>query len=144
MYHFKHLGLPLGTVLNQEKTRVMTSTNGDKLTDLLKASDDPHLRATGEELSQMIQENSTQDGVPHAITDGIRVLGTPIGNTTFSRHFISQAMDKVLERIEIILDCLHSRQAALQLYKFCASHKMTHLFGADVLTVRDQPRNWNT
>ena len=47
MYHFKRLGLPLGAVLNQEKTRVMTSTNGHKLTDLLKASDDPHLRACG-------------------------------------------------------------------------------------------------
>ena len=65
MYHFKGLGLPLGAVLNQEKTRVMTSTNGDKLTDLLKASDDPHLRATGDELSQMIRENPTQDVACH-------------------------------------------------------------------------------
>ena len=65
MYHFKRLGLPLGAVLNQEKTRVITSTNGHKLTDLLKASDDPHLRATGDELSQMIRENPTQDVACH-------------------------------------------------------------------------------
>ena len=82
--------------------------------------------------------------MPHEITDGIRVLGTPVGNATFSRHFISQAMDKVREHSKTILDRLHSRQSALQLYKFCASHKMTHLFGADVLAVRDYPRNWNT
>ena len=54
VYHFKCLGLPLGAVLNQEKSRVMTSTNGHKLTNLLKVSDDPHLRATDDELSQMI------------------------------------------------------------------------------------------
>ena len=27
MYHLKHLRLPLGAVFNQEKTRIMTSTN---------------------------------------------------------------------------------------------------------------------
>ena len=43
MNHFKRLGLPLGAVLNQEETRVMISTNGHKLIDLLKVSDDPHL-----------------------------------------------------------------------------------------------------
>ena len=32
----------------------MTSTNGHKTTDLLKTSDDPHLRAMGDELSHMI------------------------------------------------------------------------------------------
>ena len=53
--------------------------NGDKLTDLLKASDDPHLCVTGEELSQMIRENSTQDGMPHKITDDIRVFGDSHG-----------------------------------------------------------------
>ena len=54
IHQFKRLGLPLGAVLNQEKTRVMTYTNGHKLTDLLKTSDDPHLRAMGDKLSPMI------------------------------------------------------------------------------------------
>ena len=36
------------------------------------------------------------------------------------------------------------RQSALQRHKFCVSHKTTHLFGADVLTHKDCPRNWNT
>jgi hypothetical protein len=56
MYHFKCLGLPLGAIPNQEKNRVMTSTNGQKLTDLLRESNDPHLQSTGEGLLQMIQE----------------------------------------------------------------------------------------
>ena len=60
MYHFKRLSLPFGEVFDQDKIRVMTSTNGHKLTDLLKTSDDPHLRATGDELSHMIQKNSTK------------------------------------------------------------------------------------
>ena len=144
MCHFKRLCLPLGTVLNQEKTKVMISTNGHKLTDLLKAPDDPHLRATDEELSQMIRENSNLEGVPHESTDGIRVLETPVGSTAFSRRFISQAMDKVREHSKTILDCLPSRQFAVQLYKCFASHKMTLLFGRDVLAIKDYPRNWNT
>ena len=41
MYHFKRLGLPLGAVLNQEKTRVMTFKNGHKLTDLSRRQTTP-------------------------------------------------------------------------------------------------------
>ena len=95
VYHFKRLGLPLGAILNQEKTRVMTSTNDQKLTDLLREFNDPHLQSTGEDLLQMIQENSTKDGVPQEITDGIRVLGTAVGNPFYCRNFISKAMKKV-------------------------------------------------
>ena len=53
-------------------------------------------------------------------------------------------MGKARQHSKTILDCLPSRQSALQMYKFCASHKMTHLFGADILTNEDYPRNWNT
>ena len=141
MYHFRHLGLPLGAVLNQEKTRVMTSRNGHKLTDLLKTSGGPYLRVTGDELSHVIRKNSTKDGTPHEITDSIRVLGTPVRNVTFCKRFISPTMDKVREHSNTILDRLPRRQSALQLYKFCASHKMTHLFGADILTIKDYTRN---
>ena len=41
VYHFKRLRLSLGAVLNQEKTRVMTSTNGHKLTDLSRRQTTP-------------------------------------------------------------------------------------------------------
>ena len=115
----------------------MTSTNDHKLTDLLKTTNDPRLRATGDELSHMILETSTKNGAPHEITYGICVLGTPVGNATFCKRFISQAMDKVREHSKIILDRLPSRQSVLQLYKCCASHKMTHLFGVDILTSKD-------
>ena len=50
-------------------------------------------------------------------------------------------MGKVRKYSKTILDCLPSRQSALQMYKFCASHKMTHLFGANILTDKNYPRN---
>ena len=119
------------------KNRVLTSTNGLKLTDLLSASTDLHLRATDDELLHVISQDSTKDGLPHEIADGdsICVLhDTPVGNTTFCKSFISKAMSKMREHSKTILDCLPSRQSMLQLYKLCVSQKMTHLFGADVLT----------
>ena len=119
----------------------MTSTNGQKLTDLLSESTDPGLKSTGEDLLQMIQENSTKDGAPQEITDGIRVLGTPVGNPVYCRNFISEAMKKAQTHATTILERLPSKQSALQLYKFCTSQKMTHLFGADVLTEENHPRN---
>ena len=68
----------------------MPSSDGHKLTDLLETCDDPHLRATGDELSHLVSQNSTKDGISHEITDDIRVLGTPVGNATFCKRFISQ------------------------------------------------------
>ena len=129
------------------KNRVLTSTNGLKLTDLLSASTDLHLRATDDELLHVISQDSTKDGLPHEIADGdsICVLhDTPVGNTTFCKSFISKAMSKMREHSKTILDCLPSRQSMLQLYKLCVSQKMTHLFGADVLTEKKHSRNWNT
>ena len=71
VHRLKFLGLPLSAVLNQDKNRVMKSTNGQKLTDLLRKSTNFYLCSTSEELLHMISQNSTKDGVPHEITDGI-------------------------------------------------------------------------
>ena len=135
MTHFKRLGLPLDAALNQEKNRVMTPTNGQKLTKPRKQSDEPQPCLAG---------NSAKDRVPHEITDGIRVLGTPVGHATFCRKFITEAIKKVKEHSSIILDKLPSKLSAFQLYKFCASRKMTHLFGANDLIETVYPRHWNT
>ena len=91
---FKKLGLPLGAVPNKEKTRVMTSVNGMKLTEKLLSSNNSQLTLLGNELTTMIQQNSTDNGIPLEITDGIRILGSPVGNTKYCKEFISKAMAK--------------------------------------------------
>ena len=71
VHRLKPLGLPLCAVLNKDKHRVMTSTNGQKLTDLLRKPTNLNLCSTSEELHHMISQNSTENGVLHEITDGI-------------------------------------------------------------------------
>ena len=52
----------------------------------------------------MIIGNSIKDGAPQEITDGIRVLGTPVDNPAFCRNFISEAMKKVQEHTKTMLE----------------------------------------
>ena len=115
---FKKLGLPIGAILNQEKTRVMTSVNGVKLTDRLLISNNDQLVSLGRELRSLIKQNSTIKGAPLEITDGIRVLGSPIGNPTFCKYFISKAMTKAQTHADTILKNLDNTQSVLQLSFF--------------------------
>ena len=80
----------------------------------------------------MIQENSTLDGVQREITDGIRVLGSPVGNASFCKLFISDMMTKAQEHAIIILSKLENKQSALQLYTFCTAQNTMYLVSADV------------
>ena len=141
---FEKLGLPIGAILNQEKTRVITSVNGAKLTERLLISDNDQLTSLGRELGSMIEHNSTIKGVPLEITDGIRILGSLVGNPTLCKDFISKAMAKAQAHADTILNKLDNKQSVLQLFKFCTAYKLTHLFSADVLTTTNHPRNWNT
>ena len=122
----------------------MTSVSGIKLIERLLHSGDNHLTSLGGELASMIQQNSTTNGVALKITDGIRILGSPVGSPTFCKDFISKAMTKAQAHADTSLAKLDNKQSVLQLFKFCTAHKMTHLFSADVLAATKHPKNWNT
>ena len=59
---FKKLGIPLGAILNKEKTQVMTSVSRVKLTERLPHSDNVQLSSLGREQSLMIQQNTITKG----------------------------------------------------------------------------------
>ena len=149
----REYGEPLGAIMNTEKTRVLTSTIGEKTTTKLISSEDESTRQLGWSLLRAIAQYSTtiKDGerVPVEVTDGLRVLGAPIGSPSFCRTFIAKQMAKAKEASKRILEGLDSCQTQLQLYKTCTVHKMTHLFMSDVLaadeaTLPDLWHLWNS
>ena len=84
------------------------------------------------------------------ITDGLRVLGVPVGSTKFCHEFIAKSMSKAASEAAQLLSGLKSEQTMLQLFRRCTVHKLTHLFAADVATagndvndVRVYPQNWD-
>ena len=134
---FVELGRPLGADLNIEKTRILTSTSGAKLTETLIKHDDMHMVMRGKMLEGAISTYSTKivDGtrLPVEVTDGLRVLGAPIGSQHFCHDFLLKMMAKATEDSQKLLDSLEDSQTILRLYSMCTVHKLTHLFSSDVL-----------
>jgi hypothetical protein len=91
---FHDLGSPLGAILNTEKTRILTTTSGQSVVDIdrMKAHQNIGISMAGVALEETIAEYSTTkiDGniVPVEVTDGLSVLGAPIGSTEFCQNFI--------------------------------------------------------
>lgn len=145
----KEYGEPLGAIMNTEKTRILTSTIGEQTTTKLISAEEASQNQLGWTLRRAIAQYSTtiEDGVrvPVEVTEGLRVLGAPIGSPTFCRAFIAKQMAKARVASQRTLDGLESCQTKLQLYKTCTVHKMTHLFMSDVLAADEStlPEQWH-
>ena len=134
---FTELATPLGAVLNTDKTRILTSTTGTPLTETLRNTGELHHMCRGETLKRTISQYSTKkndDGSRSAVevTDGLRVLGTPIGSINFCSTFLQSALDRARLDSTKLLNNLEDLQTILRIYSTCTAHKITHLFGCDV------------
>ena len=139
---------PKGAILNTEKTRIMTSTNGTPLTDKLLATGTLKQMMLGQRLKTAISNYSTEiiDGTrkPVEVTDGLRVLGAPVGSTSFCQNFLSKALNRAKTDAKLLLKNLEDLQTILRIYSTCTAHKITHLFSSDVYNtaVEELPNNY--
>ena len=146
---FNKYGIPLGAIMNTEKTRIMTTTTGIKLTDRLCNSVSNDTRLVGQSLKRAISKfsNSTKDGIksPYEEVHGLRVLGVPIGSHKYCNDFVLKLMERALTSSRAIATSLDSKQTIMQLFKTCTVHKMTHLFASDVVNndMIEMPETWN-
>jgi hypothetical protein len=143
---FQKYGEPLGAVLNTEKTRIMTTTTGNSVCKRLLDSEDAKSREIGQSLQTAVDKYSRDKDAPKEVTDGLRVLGVPIGNQEYCDNFINKILQNAIKNSNAVMQGLESNQTILQLFKTCTAHKLTHLFAADVANSNDDdlPQNWNT
>ena len=139
---FKEVAEPLGAKMNEEKTRILTSTSGKSILDQLK-SDNPSVH---DSLKSAIETYSiNKDGSMHEETNGLRVLGVPIGNDDYCQSFILNKLQEALSDSKKILNGLSDKQTKLRVFKTCTLHKITHLFASDVASTPSSllPKDWN-
>ena len=140
-------GEPLGAILNEEKTRVLTTCKGTSLLDRMRNSS--WALGRGDlinTLEKAISKYSKhKDGSMCEETNGLRVLGVPLGNESFCQTFISNQFQNAKSDAIKILEGLDDSQTQLQVFRQCTVHKMTHLFTSDVLTsdLSKLPKNWH-
>ena len=92
LQQFELLATPLGAILNTEKTRIMTTTTGESILPRFKAGTSMKQVMSAIALEDAIATYSTTKDnlgtiVPYEVTDGLRVLGAPVGSTTFCNKF---------------------------------------------------------
>ena len=150
---FKFYGEKYGAIMNTEKTRILTSTSGSSLLPRLRHPSAPNESSIiANELDQAINTYSrtynkvTEEYHPIEVVDGLRVLGVPIGNSTFCSSFLSKALAKAKRNTSNIISGLSDDQTILQLYRSCTATKLTHLFASDILSSDKElpaPGHWN-
>jgi hypothetical protein len=144
---FKTLGEPLGTILNSDKTRIMTTTTGTSLVEWLKNCHNRGTRMMFQQLANTIGAFSTTKvnglTVPVEVLDGLLVLGAPIGSLKFCQEFLIKALAKAQSDANKLLFNLEDLQTTLRLYSMCTANKVTHLFAYDVYNTR-HPMNYPT
>jgi hypothetical protein len=124
------LGRSRGCFVNPQKTRILTSCSGESII--------PTLTLSNPSLAQEIQDtistySITDNSTPIELTDGFRLLGSPVGSATFAQSFydeqLREAEFEATQLSERISD-LHTR---LKLFSQCTINKLPHLLDSDVM-----------
>ena len=117
---FQTLGKPLGIALNLLKTVIITSITGTSPLPFLSPRD---RNALSEALSML---DSSE------ITTGARLLGVPIGSTSFANSFLQRKADNYNKDLTKVRQRLTDTQTKSCLLRYGASPSLAHLFFADV------------
>ena len=113
--------------MNTDKTRIMTTTTGRSVLD----AHIQHNHTVGLELKEAITTYSTKNSKMYEETNGLRILGSPVGSITFQKAFIADYLQKLKTDASNLLDKLEDDQTIIQLYRQCTSQRLNHLFPAD-------------
>ena len=148
MQRFVELATPLNAILNTDKTRIMTTCTASSLISRMAKSVNMSTMIIGKQLQTTIEQFSTKhvNGESQAVevTDGLRILGTPIGSPTFCHQFLLDSLARARSDSSKLLRNLDDLQTILRIYSMCTANKITHLFGCDVFNtaVDELPSNY--
>jgi len=122
---FHELGEPLGCILKSQKCQILTSTSGTSPIESLPP-------AHQHDLMYSLQTYCGGQAQGE-ITTGTRILGTPIGNTTFVKFYQNKKIQKFRKAIDSIHTLVKDPHIAITLFKFSVQHYVTHLLPTDVI-----------
>lgn len=145
LQQFEQIGVPLGAVMNTDKTRILTSTNSESIVPMLR-QENPTLC---NQIEEAIAQYSRKDDQPYEEVNGLRILGNPIGSQAFQTQFIRNYLSEAKKNASKVLEELDDQQTMLQLFRMCTTQQLTHLFTADVYAQevidpnRCKAKDWN-
>jgi hypothetical protein len=145
-------GIPMGCIVNTDKTRILTSTSGTSPIPMLKKvnpslADDVTRAITL--YSTKSNKHNPQNPTPVELLTGFRLLGTPVGSPDFAISFINEKLQEIQQQTQSIHNAIHDPQTRYKIFVDCTLQKLPHLLLTDVLYHldihdADQPfTNWD-
>ena len=132
--------------INPHKSRILTSCNNTSILPLLHNSN-PTL---ADELTNAINtystitHDNTSTGVE--LTDGFRLLGTPVGSPSFADNFYQEQLSTAF-KLTTLNSNITDLQTRLKLFSTCILQKLPHLLCSDAmhhLPLDFDPTQWPT
>jgi hypothetical protein len=113
----KTIGSKIGCFINPYKTRILTSCNGESILPLLQSTN-PHL---GQEIADTIakfslKQDENKNDIPVELTQGFRLLGTPVGSQAFAQEYYKEQLASVTEGLQSLSKHINDRQTKLKLF----------------------------
>ena len=146
LHHLNELGHQRGCHINPHKSRILTSCNNNSIIPLLKHTN-PSLADT---ISNAINRFSTKiiEGTTTGVelTDGFRLLGTPVGSASFADSFYQEQLSHAFQ-LATLNDQITDLQTRLKLFSTCILQKLPHLLSSDAmhhLPLNMNPDLWPT
>ena len=144
--NIKTLGATRGCFINPEKSRILTSCTGESIIPTI-LNTNPSLAA---DIEYSINTYSIEkiDNTSHGIelTDGFRLLGTPVGSATFANQFFLEQLEATRQQYTQLSTDITDLHTRLKLFNTCTLQKLPHLLGADImhnLPTDFDPINWS-
>ncbi len=79
--------------------------------------------------------------MPEEITDGFRLLGTPIGSTSFINEYFLQQLHTVNKQCILLTQQISDLQTHIKLFNTCTLQKLPHLLGSNIM--HNLPNDFN-
>ena len=77
--------------------------------------------------------NKASFSLPTAVTDGVRLLGQPLGSLTYAQGFYAKKIKENEQDAAKLLLVVSDKHTALRLLAQCTLHKLPHLLGSVVM-----------
>jgi hypothetical protein len=140
------LGSKIGCFINPFKTHILTSCNGESILPLLN-NRNPSLATEIEDTINRfsIKEGPDNKSIPVKLTQGFRLLGTPVGSRDFANKYYHDQLTMVTEGMQSLLTQIDDQQTRLKLFSKCTIQKLPHLLASDTmhnLDISEPAHDW--
>ena len=128
--------MPLLLDPNVFKTLILTSTNGKSILKHLAKEDTPLVCEIAETIAEFSVEQHPihpKMTTPVELTDGFRLLSTPVGSQAFVGQFFNKQIAEVKKNVKALEEGVPDLQTRLRIFLQCTIQKLPHLLGDDIM-----------